>query len=253
MVYTVAKLAKISGVSVRTLHWYDEIGLLKPAYHGANGYRYYGEEQLLTLQQILFFRELGFELKKIESILKRSDFDRMAALSSHRKVLQKNVERTKKLIKTIDNTIEHLKGTKKMKDQEIYYGFSKEKQAEYEKQIIERFGEQGKAHTEESKRNVQGWSKAEWDSSSKEFDAICKDLTALLKKNCDSNAKEVLSVIRRHYNWLKRFWTPTRESYAGHGQFIEESELRKAYEAYHPQLPRFISEAIQAFAKKELS
>lgn len=252
MVYTVAKLAKISGVSIRTLHWYDEIGLLKPAYHGANGYRYYGEEQLLALQQILFFRELGFELKQIESILKRSDFDKMAALSSHRKVLQNNVERTKKLIKTIDKTIEHLKGTKKMKDEEMYYGFSKAKQAEYEKQIIEHFGEQGKAHTEESKRNVKNWSKADWDDSGKEFDSICKELTVLLQKKYESHSKEVLFVIGRHYKWLKRFWTPTKESYEGHGQFIKESELKKAYEAYHPQLPRFISEAIQAFAKKEL-
>jgi DNA-binding transcriptional MerR regulator len=253
MVYTVAKLAKISGVSVRTLHWYDEIGLLKPAYHGANGYRYYEEEQLLSLQQILFFRELGFELKQVESILKRSDFDRVSALSSHRKVLQKNVERTKKLIKTIDKTIEHLKGIKKMKDEEIYYGFSNEKQAEYEKQIIERFGEQGKAHTDESKKNVKNWSKADWDASSKEFDAICKELTTLLQKKCESHSKEVLVVIGRHYKWLKRFWTPTKESYAGHGQFIEESELRKAYEVYHPRLPQFIFEGIQAFASKELS
>lgn len=253
MVYTVAKLAKISGVSVRALHWYDEIGLLKPAYHGANGYRYYEEEQLLALQQILFFRELGFELKQIESILKRGDFDRMAALSSHRKVLQKNVERTKELIKTIDKTIEHLKGTKKMKDQEMYYGFSKEKQAEYEKQIIERCGEQGKVHTEECRRNVKNWSKADWDKSKNEFDSICKELTALLQKKCESDSKEVLSVIRCHYQWLKRFWTPTKESYAGHGQFIVDSELSKAYEAYHPQLPRFISKAIQSFAMKELS
>ena len=77
MVYTVTKLAKISGVSVRTLHWYDKVGLLKPSYHGANGYRYYEEEQLLMLQQILFFRELGFELKQIEKILGRGDFDKM--------------------------------------------------------------------------------------------------------------------------------------------------------------------------------
>ena len=89
MAYTVTKLAKISGVSVRTLHWYDEVGLLKPAYYGSNGYRYYEEEQLLILQQILFFRELGFELKQIQKILGRSDFDKIAALSSHRKVLQK--------------------------------------------------------------------------------------------------------------------------------------------------------------------
>lgn len=138
MAYTVQKLAKISGVSVRTLHFYDEIGLLKPAYIEANGYRYYEEKQLLLLQQILFFRELGFELKQIQKILGKGDFDKVAALHSHKKVLQTNIERTKQLIKTIEKTINHLSGEKKMKDPEIYHGFSKEKQEEYEKQIIER-------------------------------------------------------------------------------------------------------------------
>ncbi|WP_079979319.1 MerR family transcriptional regulator [Candidatus Protochlamydia sp. R18] len=111
---------------MRTPHWYDEIGLLKPAYHEANGYRYYEEEQLFALQQILFFREFRFELKQIESILKRSNFDRVAALNySHRKVLQKNVERTKKLIKTIDRTIKHLKRTKKIKDEKYIMASAK--------------------------------------------------------------------------------------------------------------------------------
>src|SRR6266498_4162453 len=91
MAYTVKQVAAMSGVSVRTLHFYDETGLLKPAYHGANGYRFYEEPQLLTLQQILFYRELGFELKEIKRILGRADFDKVAALESHRKVLQKNL------------------------------------------------------------------------------------------------------------------------------------------------------------------
>jgi MerR family transcriptional regulator, thiopeptide resistance regulator len=89
MAYTVKKLAKISGVSVRTLHFYDEVGLLKPAYYGSNGYRFYEEEQLVILQHLLFFRELGFELKQIKKVLGRSDFDKAGALQSHRKVLQK--------------------------------------------------------------------------------------------------------------------------------------------------------------------
>ena len=105
MAYTVKELANISGVSIRTLHWYDKVGLLKPAYHGSNGYRYYEDEQLLILQQILFFKELGFELKQIRKVLGRSDFDKMVALSSHRQVLKKNLEQTRKLIKTIDKTI----------------------------------------------------------------------------------------------------------------------------------------------------
>lgn len=123
MAYTVKKVAEMSGVSVRTLHFYDEKGLLKPAYHGANGYRFYEEAQLLTLQQILFYRELGFELKQIEPILKRADFKKVAALQSHRKTLEKKLTRMRTLIETIDKTIQHLKGTKKMKSEEMFLGF----------------------------------------------------------------------------------------------------------------------------------
>jgi DNA-binding transcriptional MerR regulator len=124
MAYTVKQVAAMSGVSVRTLHFYDETCLLKPAYHGANGYRFYEEPQLLTLQQILFYRELGFELKQIQRILSRADFEKVAALQSHRKVLEKNLARTRTLIETIDNTIEHLKGTRRMKSEEMFLGFS---------------------------------------------------------------------------------------------------------------------------------
>jgi len=111
-------------ISVRTLHFYDETGLLKPAYHGPNGYRYYEEPQLLTLQQILFYRELGFELKQIERILGGPDFEKVTALESHRQVLEKNLTRTRTLIETIDKTIQHLKGTKTMKSEEMFAGFS---------------------------------------------------------------------------------------------------------------------------------
>jgi len=124
MAYTVKKVAAMSGVSVRTLHFYHETGLLKPAHLGANGYRFYEEPQLLTLQQILFYRELGFELKQIRQILGRGDFEKVAALQSHRKILEKNLNRTRQLIDTIDKTIQHLKGTKKMKNEEMFVGFS---------------------------------------------------------------------------------------------------------------------------------
>jgi DNA-binding transcriptional MerR regulator len=123
MAYTVRQVAGLSGVSVRTLHFYDEVGLLKPAYVSANGYRYYEEPQLLALQQILFYRELGFELKEIKSILGRADFEKAAALESHRSVLEKNLARTQTLIATINKTIEHVRGTKKMSSEEMFAGF----------------------------------------------------------------------------------------------------------------------------------
>jgi DNA-binding transcriptional MerR regulator len=124
MDYTVKQLAVMSGVTVRTLHFYDETALLKPAYSKANGYRIYEEPQLLMLQQILFYRELGFELKRIKEILSQPKFEKVAALKSHRQVLEKNATRTRTLIDTIDKTIRHLKGTKKMKSEELFMGFS---------------------------------------------------------------------------------------------------------------------------------
>src|SRR5947207_4901099 len=161
MAYTVKQVAAMSGVSVRTLHFYDETGLLKPAYHGANGYRFYEEPQLLTLQQILFYRELGFELKQIKRILGRADFEKIAALESHRNILKKNLARTTKLIQTIDKTIEHLKGKKKIKSQEMFVGFDPEQQAKHEQYLINRFGEEMKEEIAQSKQKVKNWKKSD--------------------------------------------------------------------------------------------
>jgi DNA-binding transcriptional MerR regulator/uncharacterized cupin superfamily protein len=123
MAYTVKQVAAMSGVSVRTLHFYDEAGLVKPSYHGANGYRYYEEPQLLILQQVLFYRELGFGLKQIRETLGRADFEIVAALLSHRELLRQNLARTRTLIETIDKTVDHLRGTKAMEKEELFSGF----------------------------------------------------------------------------------------------------------------------------------
>lgn len=124
MPYTVKKLAKLSGISIRALRFYDRIGLLKPAYYGENLYRYYEDEELLMLQQILFYRELGFSLSDIKRIIGSDDFNKIDALSSHRKILAQSLDRTMQLIKTIDQTLAHLKGQITMRDEEIFAGFA---------------------------------------------------------------------------------------------------------------------------------
>ena len=253
MAYTVKKVAEMSGVSVRTLHLYDELGLLKPACRGANGYRFYEEPQLLMLQQILFYRELEFGLKQIKHIIGQPGFDRIAALESHRRILRKKLARTQGLLQTIDKTIEHLKGIKTMKSQEMFVGFSPEVQAKHERQLIERFGECAKEHLAQSKRRVKDWTKADWEKSGKAFAEICQDLVKLMNQGLPVDSPSVQEIIRRHYRWLKQFWTPTRRAYAGHGQFIVDSELHKAYEIHHPKLPEFAAAAIKSFAKRELA
>lgn len=252
MAYTVKKVAKMSGVSVRTLHFYDEVGLLKPASRASNGYRFYDETQLLTLQQILFYRELGFELKQIKRLLGRGDFDQIAALKSHRKVLTKELSRTRKLIVTIDKTIAHLKGTKKMKTEEMFAGFSPEQQAKHEDYLINRFGGDMQEQITRSKQKVKDWSRANWEKSGQAFDAICKDLVSLMERKLTSDSCEAQDVIRRHHDWISQFWKPTAESYAGHSQWIVDSELRKAYEAYHVRLPEFASTAMKYYAENSL-
>jgi DNA-binding transcriptional MerR regulator len=124
MSYTVKKLAKLSGISIRALRFYDQVGLLKPAYYGSNKYRYYEDEQVLLLQQILFYRELGFTLENIQRIISSDDFNKIEALISHKKILAQSLDRTQKLIKTIDQTILHLRGKIIMRDEELFVGFA---------------------------------------------------------------------------------------------------------------------------------
>ena len=114
MRYTVKQLSDAAGVSPRTLHFYDQIGLLKPDAYGENGYRYYGEAALLRLQQILFFKELDFSLVDIKTTIDRPGFDTLQALRTHRETLQERLVRLSRLIQTVDRTILHIKGELKM-------------------------------------------------------------------------------------------------------------------------------------------
>ncbi|NUQ55782.1 MAG: MerR family transcriptional regulator, partial [Dehalococcoidia bacterium] len=104
-VYTVKQLADLAGITVRTLHHYDAIGLLRPSDVGANGYRYYDEAAVFRLQQILLYRELGLELAQIKDVLDSPDFDLAAALRSHRAALEAKLNRMSELIRTVDRTL----------------------------------------------------------------------------------------------------------------------------------------------------
>ena len=243
----------MSGVSIRTLHFYDEVGLLKPAFVGTNGYRFYEESQLLRLQQILFYRKLGLGLEQIKEILDKPKFDKIQALESHRKVLRKDLANTRLLIKTIEKTLEHLKGTRRMKAEELFKGFDPEQQAKHEKYLIDRFGKKMEKGIKQSKDRVKGWSKSDWEKTGADFDRICRDLVTVIDKELPTNSPEVTELIRRHHSWLSKFWTPTRESYAGHSQLLIDSDLRKAYEAYDQRLPDYAAEAMRSFAEVHLS
>lgn len=255
--YTVKEVAKLSGVSVRTLRFYDEIGLLKPAFYGDNGYRYYEKEQLLTLQQVLFYRELGFELAMIQKIIADPKFNKVEALRSHREHLQKETERTHALIHTIDKTLAHLEKETPMKDDEMYLGFDPKKQAEYERWALEHWGKDAtdryKNAITESKQRTKNWKKEDYEKVKHDYDELHRAFADAINKGLAPNASEVQSLVKRHYAVVDRFWTPKRESYIGLGQtYTEHPDFRKLYDGYHPRLAEYLAEAMKIYAEREL-
>src|SRR6185369_8638654 len=193
--FTVKQLSKLAGVTPRTLHHYDEIGLLKPSRVGENGYRYYGEESLLRLQQILFYRELDIPLEDIKKIMGRRDFDIVGALHNHKEALQKQVKRLNRLIVTVDNTINHLKGTTIMSDQGLFEGFSEKEQEKYAAEAEQIYDPET---VRESNRKWKSYSAAKKESVMAESKTIYTDLIAAIPKGAAS--EDVQAIIER---WRK--------------------------------------------------
>jgi len=251
MNYTVKQLAKLSNVSVRTLHWYDKIGLLKPAYYGDNNYRYYEEEQLLTLQQILFFRELGFKLHDIQRMLVSNDFDKIKALHTHKQALEKNIKCMNKLIRTIDKTISHLTGVKTMKLEDIFDGFTKEKQKLYYDYLLERGVSE--EIIQKSKEKTKNWSTDDWLDHKSAADKVQTDLISGIKGGKKPNSSEVQKIIERHYKLTCKIWIPDQSSYISLGELYgSHPDFVEFYKKQHPKLLEFLQAAITVYAKKNL-
>jgi len=139
MAYTVKQIAQLTGVTVRTLHHYDEIGLLTSPVIGANGYRYYDERSVLRLQSILFYRELDFPLEAIKALLDQPGLDPITALREQRAALEKKLGRLHRLIATIDQTIHHLNGEKTMSTKQLFAAFTPEEEKHYADEAAKRW------------------------------------------------------------------------------------------------------------------
>jgi DNA-binding transcriptional MerR regulator len=238
--YTVKQLSNLAGVSVRTLHYYDEIGLLKPSSVGSNGYRYYTDESLFRLQQILFYREMDLDLMKIKMIIEAKEFDLVSALQSHRQTLQEKMDRLQTLIKTVDTTIMHLIGEVNMSKKKIFEGFSEEKQKQYEKEAIQQYGEDNvrqsyklwNSYTEEQKEKVK-----------QEGGAVYNDLVANMSHGPES--PEVQAILVRWHQHLRYFYEPSLEVLRGLGNgYNEHPDFNATFTAIHPDLPAFLQKAI---------
>ncbi len=247
--YTVSRLAEMAGITVRTLHHYDELGLLKPSARTAAGYRLYGEQDLLRLQQILFFRELDFPLEQIKAILEYPNFDQVAALQRHREMLTLERERLSRLLTTIEKTIARItEDNMGISDEELWEGFSQEQIERYKRESRESYGVEV---VEESERRAKGMSKGQWQAVKDEGDAVTRGLAVLMDRPVDD--PEVQALIGRHYKWVCTFWTPDAEAYKGLGQlYTDNPEFTANYDKYRVGLAGFLRRAMTYYAEHAL-
>lgn len=250
--YSVKKLAQLAGVSVRTLHLYDKLGLLKPSVRTEAGYRLYGEKELLRLQQVLFYRELDFPLKDICTILDDPDFNLVQALEGHRKALLARKERINTLVGTIDKTLVTLKNKTMLNVEDLYQGISREKMEAYRTEAMSKWGE---ATVLEAEATLRSFTKEEMEGLKTELNALTTQLTALMTG--DPASDEVQALIARRYQIILRFagGTIKMEKLA---YFRKLSELYVADNRYtpvngmpSPELALFIQQATEHYVKNQ--
>jgi MerR family transcriptional regulator, thiopeptide resistance regulator len=245
--FTVKQLSKMAGVTPRTLHHYDDIGLLKPSRIGENGYRYYGEEALLKLQQILFYRELDLPLDEIRRIMGRCDFDVLGALQSHKEALQNQAARLDRLLVTVDNTIQHIKGEKLMSQKGLFEGFSEEEQEKYALEAEQMYDPET---VRESNRKWKSYSAAKKESVLAEGRQIYLDMIAAMPKGASST--EVQSIVecwRRHMDY---FWTPNLDQLLELANgYNDNPKFKVNFDKMHPQLAEFMREAVTVYVQSK--
>jgi DNA-binding transcriptional MerR regulator len=248
MVYTVKQLSELSGVTIRTLHFYEEAGILEPAYYGANGYRYFAEEEFLQLQQILFFKELGFSIKQIQKVMGRNDFDKLSSLYSHKKAIKEEWEKMGKLLKTIDKTIMHLEGRKKMNEKDIFDGFvMKGKGGESWFKAEEIMLKSLKYTTDNPLEPTKK------EKISNDIGTILKQIAICIDNGEKPNSKVVQQLIRKHFQNGRKLHKMSKEVYLALAQLYKEHPtFKKQLNSNHSKLAEFLSTAMVIFAENEL-
>lgn len=249
--YTVKQLAEVSGISVRALHHYDEIGLLKPAFTGENRYRYYGREELLRLQDILFHRELGVPLQKIGQLLATDGRDRLAMLREHREALVKRFERSRQLLTTIDRTIAELSGEEQMADRDLYKGFAPEKQGEYEDWLVDRYGGDMREQIEHSKEALGALGKDEMAARVAEGEAAGGALAKSFKAGTAPEDPANDPLLACHRAWIASMWNKPcpPAAYGGLADlYLEHPDFRANFDKHAEGFTDWLVAAMKAYA-----
>ena len=255
MYYQVKEVSKMTGLSVRMLHHYDKIGLLKPAAVTEAGYRQYSEDNLVLLQQIMFLKELDFSLETIGEILNRSDYDIIHMLERHKVLLEKKVERLLKIIETIDKTRDHYERGDKMLNEERFDGFDMTEieahKAKYAKEVAMRWGETDAY--EESRNKMSTYGPEDYKRIQLETEGIYKEIIDLMDQPVsDSRVQALVHSLR--IGITDNFYECTKEIFAGLGEmYVLDDRFKDNLNGYGEGFAEYLSKAIAWYSAPDMN
>lgn len=255
MQYTVKELSRLTGLTPRTLRYYDAIGLLRPGRDRENDYRLYGGAEVDRLQQILLYREMGLPLEVIGQMLDTPGFDREAALREHLRQLQNQRQRLDTLIHTVSRTLSMIEGGDIMSDREKFEGMKQraiaENEAAYGREARQRYGEQA---VDNSRQRVAGMTEKEWAQMSEEEAGYQAALLRAMEAG-DPAGADAREACRLHRAWLLHYWTPEMMTDEAHIGLVEGYSQDERFTAYYekiaPGCAGFFAQAIRAYYGKK--
>lgn len=252
MDYRIKEVAKLAGISVRTLHYYDECSLLVPSQRSSNGYRLYSEDDLMRLQQIMLLKELDFSIKEIKGLLDNPNFDYAHALKKQRELLLLKRQRIDNILNTLDDTLAHVKGEKDMNNEERFEAFDMEHiedmQKKYKKEVEEKYS---KEVVDQCNKRTSSYGKKDWEKIQGESNMIFKTIADHMEEGFDSDVvQENVALYHQHID--KYFYDCPLETYEGLGQlYVCDERFTAFYEKIKPNLATFMRDAIQFYCNAQ--
>lgn len=249
MEYTVNKLGQMAGVSTRTLRYYDEVGILKPARINSSGYRIYGQAEVNRLQQILFYRELGINLEEIKAIITSPSFDAHLALQEHRRKLLEKRNQLDLLIENVEKTIASSEGRITMIDKEKFEGFKQnminENEEKYGQEIRQKYGEDT---INKSNQKLKGMTQEQYAEVTQLANDVLQTLQAAFQTG-DPAGELAQKAVDLHRQWLCYYWDGySKEAHAGLGQmYVDDPRFTAYYDEKQPGTAEFLRDAILVY------
>ncbi|HPF21485.1 MAG TPA: MerR family transcriptional regulator [Syntrophomonas sp.] len=253
MDYTVHKLARLAGVSTRTLRYYDEIGLLIPPRMNSSGYRYYGQAEVDKLQQIMFYRELGLDLQTIKEILDAPDYNRLAALAEHRDKLLMKRKQLELLIANVEKTIAAQEGRCIMSDREKFEGFKQklidDNESKYGKEIRKKYGTDT---VDASYQKLKNMTPQQYEEMQKLTDQVNEALRLAVADGYPGG-KLAMQACDLHRQWLMQSWPQySKEAHMGLAQmYVDDERFAAYYDQIAPGCAVFLRDAMKVYTGME--